>query len=320
MSAKYRDRLPQLLGKQCLSDGGLETHLIFNEGYDLPMFAAFTLLQEEAGRQALDRYMRRFAKIALRDGRGLILDTPTWRASARWAKDIEISVDTLARLHCEAVERLHDLRTELETPASPFVVNGVIGPQDDGYNPQTFMNRNVAQIYHGQQVDWFAALDVDMVSAITMTYADEAIGITNACADVQIPVVISFTVETDGRLPSGQRLGEAIEQVDAEAVLAPAYYMINCAHPDHFADVLTGNPAWLSRVMGIRANASRMSHEELDAAEELDEGNPQELGGHYRQLAGILPNLTVMGGCCGTDHRHIDEISKACLHADATAA
>ncbi|MEX0349359.1 MAG: homocysteine S-methyltransferase family protein [Paracoccaceae bacterium] len=320
MNAKYRNRLPQLHGKQCLSDGGLETHLIFNEGFDLPMFAAFTLLQEDAGRQALDRYMRRFADIALRDGRGLILDTPTWRASARWAKDIEISIDTLARLHSEAVDRLHALRADLETPASPFVVNGVIGPQDDGYNPQAFMTSDEAQTYHSQQVDWFAALDVDMISAITMTYVDEAIGITNACADVQIPVVISFTVETDGRLPSGQQLGEAIEQVDAQSVHNPAYYMINCAHPDHFANVLADNPAWLSRVMGVRANASRMSHDELDAAEELDEGNPQELGGQYRQLARSFPNLTVMGGCCGTDHRHIDAISRACLHADATAA
>lgn len=312
MNTKYRDNLPQLNGTPCIGDGGLETHLIFTAGIDLPMFAAFPLVQDNAGMEALDAYMRRFAQIALRDGKGFLMDTPTWRASARWASDIEVSTEYLYQCHKDSVSSLFRLRNELETPASPFVINGTIGPQDDGYNPQAFMTIPEARDYHSQQVTWFAELGADMVSAVTMTYVEEAIGIVIAASAKEIPSVISFTVETDGNLPSGQSLGDAIRQVDAATNNAPAYFMINCAHPDHFADVVNAKPAWLSRVMGIRANASRMSHDELDAAEELDAGNPHELGQQYLKLAEIFPNLMVMGGCCGTDHEHIDAISTAC--------
>lgn len=317
MKAKYRDKIPQLAGVPCICDGGLETHLIFTAGIDLPMFAAFPLIQEERGREALDAYMRSFARIALRDRKGFLMDTPTWRASSRWASDIEVSNDFLFQCHKEAVQSLFLLRDELEAPGSPFIINGAIGPQDDGYNPQNFMAISEAEDYHSDQVKWFTELGTDMVSAVTMTYVEEALGIAIASTKMAMPFAISFTVETDGRLPSGQSLGDAIMQVDTATGNAPAYFMINCAHPDHFMDVVDARPAWLSRVMGIRANASRMSHQELDEAEELDAGDPRELGRQYRELAKIFPNLSVMGGCCGTDQAHIDAISRACSNPKA---
>ncbi len=310
--AMYRNNLPQLNGKPFLTDGGLETTLVFQDEFDLPLFAAFTLLKSPDGRAAIDRYMRKFCEIAVRHNKGFVLDTPTWRASRRWAEDLRIPVDTLRDVHAQAISGLKVLRAEYETPASPFVINGVIGPQDDGYNPETFMSAGTSEDYHAQQVAWFAEFGADMVSAITMTYVEEAVGVARAASAAGMPSVISFTVETDGNLPSGQPLGAAIEQVDRETGSAPAYFMINCAHPDHFTHVLGGNTSWLGRIMGLRANASRMSHEELDSAEELDAGNPAELGGQYRDLKALLPNLTVMGGCCGTDHRHVDAISSAC--------
>lgn len=312
MKPKYRDRLPQLAGVPCICDGGLETHLIFTAGIELPMFAAFPLVQDKHGRKALEAYMRRFAKIALRDRKGFLMDTPTWRASSRWASEIEISNEFLFQCHQDAIQSLFRLREELEAPGSPFIVNGAIGPQDDGYNPQNYMTITEAKDYHSQQVSWFTELGADMVSAVTMTYIEEALGIAIASANKAMPFAISFTVETDGKLPSGQSLGDAIMQVDSTTDNAPAYFMINCAHPDHFMDVIGGRPPWLSRVMGIRANASRLSHQELDAAEELDAGDPQQLGQQYREMTEIFPNLTVMGGCCGTDHAHIDAISEAC--------
>jgi homocysteine S-methyltransferase len=124
-------------------------------------------------------------------------------------------------------------------------------------------------------------------------------------------VVISFTVETDGRLPSGQALHQAIKQVDAETAGAAAYFMVNCAHPTHFADALEDVGPSVDRIRGLRANASAKSHAELDEAEELDEGDPVELAQHYLDLAPQLRNLTVVGGCCGTDHRHIAAICAA---------
>jgi homocysteine S-methyltransferase len=97
--------------------------------------------------------------------------------------------------------------------------------------------------------------------------------------------------------------------------MAPAYYVINCAHPDHFAGILEGGGSWLHRLRGIRANASRKSHAELDAATELDAGDPEELARDYCALRRSIPQLTVLGGCCGTDDRHVAAIARACLAA-----
>lgn len=308
---RYRYALPHLNGKRMLTDGGLETTLIFQDGIDLPLFAAFLALETEKGVKALDRYMRKFAELAVREGCGFIMDTPTWRASPRWAAELDVSLGRLKDLHRCAVDQLCHLRNELETPASPFVLNGAIGPQSDGYAPTEILSADAAETYHRTQVQWFAEMGADMVSAVTMTYADETIGFARAATEANIPAVVSFTVETDGRLPSGQTLAEAIDQVDAVTRHSPAYYMINCAHPDHFRSVLQQGGDWILRIGGVRANASRLSHAELDEAEELDEGNPEEFGRLHCELLAILPNLTVFGGCCGTDHRHIEQVCRA---------
>lgn len=313
----YRDSLPQLNGKLCITDGGLETTLIFHDGIELPLFAAFPLVSQEDGKAALDRYMRSYCDIAIRHQKGLIMDTPTWRASKRWASDLGVSEETLKDSHARAVDWLAELRTELETESSPFVLNGVIGPHDDGYVPQSLLSVAEARAYHADQIQWFTELGTDMISAITMTYVEEATGIALAAQEAGMPCAISFTVETDGKLPSGQGLRSAIEAVDRETDGSPSYFMINCAHPDHFEDVLSEPGEWRGRIMGLRANASRMSHAELDEAEELDEGNPTELGSQYRSLRALLPNLMVVGGCCGTDHRHIESISAECPVAEA---
>lgn len=315
---KYRNALPQMKGQQMLADGGLETTLVFHEGIELPLFAAFKALEHEQGVEAIDRYMRGFAELAVHNRRGFVMDTPTWRASPRWAAELGIDRDRLKAVHRDVVATLAELRDKYETPASPFVINGVIGPHCDGYSPTEILTAAEAKAYHQTQVDWFTGFGADMVSAITMTYADEAIGIVDAARDADIPVVISFTVETDGRLPSGQSLQSAIEQVDDATNAAAAYFMINCAHPDHFRHVLEQGGDWTLRIRGLRANASRLSHAELDEAEELDDGNPQEFGQLHQQLARLLPNLTVIGGCCGTDHRHVDHVCKA-AHDDAVA-
>ncbi|WP_377194578.1 homocysteine S-methyltransferase family protein [Ruegeria meonggei] len=307
---KYRNALPQLAGKSMITDGGLETSLVFKDGIDLPLFAAFKALETDAGVAAIDAYMKRFAEMAIREKHGFVMDTPTWRASARWAADLGISHDTLRAVHQETICTLSNLRNAMEVEGqSPFVINGVIGPQDDGYAPTRILTADQAQSYHDVQVGWFEEFGADMVSAITMTYSDEAIGIAQAARHHGIPVAIAFTLETDGLLPSGETLQQAIEAVDAATGSYPAYYMINCAHPDHFAHVL--DHSWTKRIMGLRANASRLSHAELDAAETLDDGDPTELGQLYAELSAMLPNLTVLGGCCGTDHRHVSAICKA---------
>lgn len=305
-------RLPHLTGGTYLSDGGLETTLIFHEGVDLPHFAAFILLESEAGRELLTRYYERYCAIARDKGVGLILDTPTWRSNSDWGAKLGYDADALARVNAQAVAFMRDLRARWrERIAAPLVLNGVIGPRGDGYKA-TRMSAEEAQDYHSAQIGTFAAAGAEMVSAYTLTTVDEAIGIARAAQTEDIPCAISFTVEKDGRLIGGEHLRAAIEAVDEATGSAPVYFMVNCAHPTHFADVLAEGGSWLERIWGLKANSSTKSHAELDESVTLDEGDPVDLGARYRALKSRLPRLCVVGGCCGTDHRHVAAICEAC--------
>ncbi len=302
-----------------LTDGGLETAMIFHEGFDLPEFAAFTLLESEAGRAAMNRYMDRFLALAEESGSGFVVDTPTWRSGVFWAGALGRTPEQMVRSSEAAVRYAQSVRDRWDDRVTPIVVNGVVGPAGDGYVIESAYTAEAAEGVHGPQISAMAEIGIDVVTAVTMTHTGEAIGIVRAAKSANLPVIVGFTVETDGNLPNGQSIGSAIEEVDAATGNAPIYFMINCAHPDHFRDALANGDAWLSRIGCIRANASRMSHAELDEAEELDEGNPREFGELNLSLARLLPNLRVLGGCCGTDHRHVGEVS-GCVHGSAVAA
>lgn len=307
-------RLPQLNGQVFLSEGGLETDLIFQHGIDLPDFASFPLLETEHGRKTLTDYFQAVIDIARRAGTGTVLETPTWRANPDWGTRLGYSADRLDRVNHDAVDFLRTLGSD--NPDVPVVVSGNLGPRGDGYVTDEAMSPNQSASYHGEQIRSFAAARADLVSALTINYVEEAIGIVVAANESDIPAVISFTVETDGDLPSGQPLGAAINEVDEATGGGPAYFMVNCAHPTHFTSVLADTGPW-RRVRGIRANASRMSHEQLDNAEELDRGNEAELATGYLALSDLLPGLAVVGGCCGTDLKHLEAISVALHHSTA---
>jgi S-methylmethionine-dependent homocysteine/selenocysteine methylase len=311
--AKYRHRLPQMDGRLFLTDAGIETTLIFLDGLALPYFAAFDLLKDEKGTEALRAYYSRHVAIARDSGLGFILESATWRSSPDWGRKLGYSAQDLEMVNHKAIELLFELRQEFETADSPMVISGCIGPRGDGYDPGKVMTAEEAQAYHALQARVFAAAGADMVTAITMTNIPEAIGIALAARGESMPVAISFTVETDGRLPTGDSLQSAIEAVDAATGDGPAYYMLNCAHPTHFETMLAG--AWTERLRGLRCNASKRSHAELDSAPDLDAGDPVELGRQYRDLRRRHPQITVLGGCCGTDHRHIEQICLACTEA-----
>ncbi|SFR28765.1 Homocysteine/selenocysteine methylase (S-methylmethionine-dependent) [Lentzea waywayandensis] len=301
-------QLPQLDAPLFLTDGGAETTLIFDDGIDLPDFAAFPLLDDPDGHATLTRYFERYAGIAERDGAGIVLETATWRANPDWAARLGYDVEQLASANRKGVDLLLDVRQRF---AIPVVISGCVGPRGDAYRPESIMTREEARDYHSTQIRTFADTPADLVTAMTLTNVPEATGIVDAAREANVPVVISFTVETDGRLPSGDALGDAIEAVDRDTNGYPAYYMVNCAHPTHIAPALDPEAAWTHRLQGIRANASKLSHAELDEAEALDRGDPEELADDYRALRARFPRLTVLGGCCGTDHRHIDAISRA---------
>jgi S-methylmethionine-dependent homocysteine/selenocysteine methylase len=309
---KCRDRLPQLDGGIFLTDGGLETTLIFHDQLELPYFAAFHLLKDGAGTEALRKYYRSYASIACTNGFGFVLESPTWRANPDWGEKLGYSKTSLSEVNRFAVTLMRALRQEFETEHSPMVISGCVGPRGDGYDPGQVMTQSEAEAYHSQQIGFFRETDADFITAITITNIPEAIGIVRAASASGLPVVISFTLETDGSLPTGQGLKEAINSVDAATANATAYYMINCAHPTHFHAVIDVNEPWVRRLRGVRANASRRSHSELNEAPDLDDGNPRELGSQYGDLLRRHPHINVLGGCCGTDHRHIEEIARAC--------
>ena len=310
--AYYRHQLPQLADKVFITDGGIETVLMFQQGWTLPDFASFTLLDRPLGTATLLNYFSTYGQLAQTYDMGLILESPTWRANADWGKRQGYGAAELANINRRAIALLETTRTTYAAPETPIVLSGCIGPRRDGYSADVMMSAPEAEQYHQDQVDSFRDTAADLVSAVTMTYPEEAIGITWAAQNAQMPVVISFTVETDGHLPTGMSLQDAIRIVDAATDSAPAYYMINCAHPIHFDRAILNQGTWVDRIRGIRANASMMSHAELDEAETLDEGNPQDLGERFYLLKQQLPHLTVLGGCCGTDQRHIEAICKTC--------
>ncbi|MEO1069913.1 MAG: homocysteine S-methyltransferase family protein, partial [Cyanobacteria bacterium J06638_6] len=271
------------------------------------------LLKHDAGYQALYDYFCTYAAMARSYQVGLVLESPTWRANPDWGTQLGYTGKALAEMNRKAIALLHDIRQAYETEHSRMVISGCVGPRGDGYVADRAMTPEAAQQYHQAQIADFYDAGADMVTAITMNYAAEAIGITRAAQALGLPVVISFTVETDGNLPTGQMLKAAIAHVDQATDNGPAYYMINCAHPTHFADAVADDESWCDRIRGLRANASTKSHAELDEAEDLDDGNPQNLGNQYRTLKRKLKNLNVLGGCCGTDERHVDAICQACL-------
>jgi homocysteine S-methyltransferase len=307
---RYRDSLPQLDGTVLLSDGGMETTLVFVEGIDLPCFASFPVLENDAGRAAMRRYFEPYLEVARKQGTGFVLEANTWRANPAWGAKLGYSLDELAEANRRAVSFVAEIRGEEERPGRPFVISAPIGPEGDAYDPDHHMSAEEAHAFHSWQVGVLAGTAADFVAGFTLSYVEEAIGIVRAATAAEMPVAVSFTVETDGRLPSGQALADAIEQVDRETDGVAAYFMVNCAHPSHFLRVLDLPGPW-ERVLGIRANASAKSHAELDESEVLDDGDPAEFADGYLAIRERLPQLTVLGGCCGTDHRHVASVADA---------
>ena len=302
-----------------MSDGGIETSLIFHQGIDLPCFATFPLLEREEGREAISSYFAPYLEIARLHGTGFVVEAATWRANPSWGAQLGYTGAALADANRRAIAFCEELRDREEEPGRPFPISAPVGPEGDGYAPAERLSADDAERFHRWQLGVLADTAADLATAMTITYVEEAIGIARAASAAGLPVAIGFTVETDGRLPTGQPLAEAIDEVDADTDSSVAYFMVNCAHPTHFRRVLEGPGPW-HRLRAVRANASTKSHAELDEATELDDGDPVAFGTDHLPLLELLPQLTVLGGCCGTDHRHVASAVDAWLREPATPA
>jgi len=303
--AQYRAALPTFGKGIFVSYTGIETDLIFNRGIDLPGFASYPLLETKEGREMLYGYYARLIDMARQKRVGVLLESLTWVANRDRGAAIGWDQESLKKFNIEAIELI--ARAREKEGDLPTLLSAQVGPRDDGYAPTDQMTADEAETYHSEQIETISKTEADLVGAFTLCYPEEAIGIIRSGQRFEIPVVIAFTVETDGRLPTGMPLKEAIESVDDATDGGAEYFLISCAHPDHFSDVLE-NAKWIHRLRGVVANASRCSHAELDESEELDEGDPVELGELVGAICNKFPHFTIVGGCCGTDMRHLRRI------------
>jgi len=300
--------VPQLDGPALLTDSGLETDLIFGRGWDLPEFASFPLLDSDEGRATLLAYYQEHVDVAMKHRAGFVFETPTWRASRDWGQRLGYDAIHLDAINGDAVRLLAQVRDA--SPSLTYAtISGNLGPRGDGYVPSTTMTAAESRAYHARQIQSLVDGGADVITVLTLNYAAEGLGIAQAAQDAGSPVILSFTVETDGSLPDGSTLADAITLIDGHTDGYVSFYGLNCAHPDHITPAIVDGATWTGRIGALRANASKLSHAELDALGTIDAGDPRELAAGYSELTTFLPNLTIFGGCCGTDVRHVREIA-----------
>ncbi|MGI3184950.1 homocysteine S-methyltransferase family protein [Nioella aestuarii] len=306
--------LPHQTERLFLTDGGTETWLMYKKGFELPEFSAFHLLNDSAAYDALLSYYRAFATLACQLETAFIFDSLSYRASRDWGALLGYSPEGLAEMNLRCLDLYRRAAQEAGLPDANVILSGCIGPKGDAYQRNEGLTAEKAQTYHAEQIATFVDGGADLVTALTLNMSEEAIGIARAAKAAGIASVISFTLDKDRRMKSGETLQEAIAKVDAATGSAPAYYMINCSHPLDFGPALEPAP-WMQRVRGIRANASTLDHGTLCQLGHLEEGNPDELAAQYRELRDRFPWMNVFGGCCGTDVVHVQKIGQALLAA-----
>lgn len=307
-------RLPHQTDDIFLTDGGSETWLMYKRGFELPNFSAFHLLNDQQASAALREYYMAFANIAAELGAPFIFDSLTYRASRDWGALLGYSAQGLAEMNHKCLDLYRECAAGAGLSSENTVISGCIGPKGDAYKLNLGLTAEAAEDYHSEQIETFKAAGADIVTALTLSTTEEAIGIARASAKAGLPSVIAFTIEKDRRLRSGETLQQAIESVDAATSKAPAYFMINCAHPVDFGPELAREP-WANRIGGLRANASSLDHGTLCKLGHLDEGDPDELARQYVDIRAAHPTMNVFGGCCGTDYAHVEKIGRALLAA-----
>lgn len=306
--------LPHQADRLYLTDGGIETWLMYKQGFELPYFCDFQFLDDPTGRAALQRYYREFASIAKQHRTGYVFCSLTYRASREWGQLIGYSPDALAEMNHRAIEFYREIAREVGLDPGSTLYSGCIGPRGDAYQVNPTITAESSRDYHAEQIETFRRAGVDLVTALTLKSIEEATGIARAAEAAGVPSVISFTLDRNRTVDGAHSLREAIEAVDAATNRAPAYYMINCSHPVDFGPALDQG-AWVGRIRGLRANASSLEHGQLCRLGRLEEGDAAELAAQHGEIARLYPHMNVFGGCCGTDFVHVGRICEAVLAA-----
>jgi len=294
-------------GRLYLTDGGIETWLMYKKGFEIPHFCAFHLLNDEKGRAAIRLYYQKHAEVALNAGAAFIFDSLTYRASRDWGNLLGYSAEGLAEMNLQALDLYREVARAIGNDPATTLYSGCIGPKGDAYETHLPLGADEAEDYHAAQVQTFAHGGADFVTGLTLNSPAEAIGIARAAKAAGLPSVISFTLEEAGLVGGRMSLEAAINAVDDATDGAPAHYMVNCTHPADFSPSLSAAP-WMARLSGLRANASTRDHGQLCQLGHLDEGDADDLARRHGAIAKAFPHINVYGGCCGTDHAHVEKI------------
>ncbi len=296
-------------GRFYLSEGGTETELMYKYGFELPHFAMFPLLNNPDAVLKMKEMLRSYLDVAAKHKICALMGGLDYRASPDWGKLLGYSPDGLAEANLQSIEFLREIAKEYASEIPDILFQGLIGPRGDAYEKNESITENEAEDYHSVQLETLKKADVDLALAITFNNIPESIGVARAAAKIGVSLGISLTLDSSSKLNSGPSLAEAIIAIDEETNQSPEFYLINCSHPLEYEPAIEpGN--WISRVRGVRPNASKMEKIELCQIGHLEEGDPEELGKLCGDLARRYPHMDIWGGCCGTWNSHLDEIAK----------
>lgn len=264
------------------------------------------LIYDKSGRAALEAIYRQYLDIGQRYQLPLLLSTPTWRAGRE-----RIAAAGLAGrdVNGDNSRFLAELRDSYGDYARQVAICGLMSCRGDAYKPAEAMSANAAGDFHSWQANALAAAGVDFLLAATLPALSEAIGLARAQAATGLPYLISFVARPEGTLLDGTPLDTAIATIDVAITPRPLAYLINCTHASIFRSALlnerNSSPLVRARIIGLLANTAALSPDELDESAELVEEAPEVFGNSVAALRDEL-NMKVLGGCCGTDERHID--------------
>ncbi|HEY8592653.1 MAG TPA: homocysteine S-methyltransferase family protein [Sphingomicrobium sp.] len=302
---------PFLSGLRYLAEGGQETELMYGHGFELPKFALFPLLDDAAAVVQLKAMYEAVLQVAVRHRMSVMLGGLDYRASPDWAGLLGIDAVRLADYQHRSVAFLREVAEPYLEKLPHILVSGIVGPQGDAYERNQTVTASSAEAYHGTQMDNLASAGVDLVQAMTFTSSHEAIGVIRAAQARELPIVVSFMTDSPDE-PGGQRsFRQTIEDVDRATDSYALFYGINCAHPREFEPLLRDQGEWLNRIGLLRPNASAKDKVELCQIGHLERGDARELAQLMGVLAARLPNVRVLGGCCGTWDEHLDLIAGA---------
>jgi S-methylmethionine-dependent homocysteine/selenocysteine methylase len=295
-----------------LTEGAVIERLKRNPSIDLdPHILHAGLIYDDRGRSALERIYRGYIEIGIKYNLPFLVSAPTWRANPERIKASKFH--HRKSLNADCVRFIQSLRKTYKDGSKGIYIGGLMACHGDAYRPEETLSVMDAANFHKSQAAMLAESEVDFILAATLPAVSEARGMAAALSDFKIPYILSFVIRPDGTILDGTPLHQAFDQIDAAIQHPPFFYLINCVHPSVFSHALKSevvlSNSVLKRLWGLQANTSAKSPEELDGLSELDGSEPRSFA---RELLALYHTfgIKIIGGCCGTDHHHIEAIAE----------